>query len=76
MMEHWTVDPANGGIRQEPELPTHEEVVPPLVPADEFTFVEDDADDEPQRHKTLARLQAQVTRAAAMDRDDGLGLGM
>jgi type IV secretion system protein VirD4 len=71
-----TTDPANGGIRQEPELPTHEEVLPALVPANEFAFVEDEADDEPQRQKTLARLQSQVTRAAAMDRDDGLGLGM
>ena len=50
-------DPANGGIRQEPELPVHEEVAPPPAPADEFAFAEDEADDEPQRQRVLARLQ-------------------
>jgi type IV secretion system protein VirD4 len=69
-------DPVNGGIRQEPELPAHEEVAPVPVPADEFAFAEDEPDDEPQRQNMLARLQAQVTRVAAMDRDDGLGMGM
>jgi type IV secretion system protein VirD4 len=76
LMEPGASDPANGGIRQEPELPLHEEVALPLVPANEFAVVEDEADDEPQRQKTLARLQSQVTRAAALDRDDGLGLGI
>jgi type IV secretion system protein VirD4 len=71
-----TEDPANGGIRLEPELPVHEEVVLPPAPADEFAFAEDEADDEPQRQRVLARLQTQLTRAAAMDRDDGLGMGM
>jgi type IV secretion system protein VirD4 len=46
------------------------------APASEFAFAEEEADDEPQRQKMLARLQTQVTRAAAMDRDDGLELGM
>ena len=69
-------DPVNGGIRQEPELPVHEEVVLPPAPADEFAFVEDEANEEPQRQRVLARLQTHLTRAAAMDRDDGLGLGM
>ena len=71
-----TEDPANGGIRPEPELPVHEEVVLPPAPADEFAFAEDEADDEPQRQRVLARLQTQLTRAAAVDRDDGLGMGM
>ena len=69
-------DPANGGIRQEPELPQHESIVPTRAPAHEFDFPEDDPDDEPQRQRTLAAMQRQTVRAAAMDQDDGLGLSM
>jgi type IV secretion system protein VirD4 len=69
-------DPANGGIRQEAELPEHEEVSPLRMPADEFALLDDEPDDEPQRQRVLARMQTQVARVAAMDRDDGLGLGM
>ena len=69
-------DPANGGIRQEPELPAHESVVPMRAPAHEFDFPEDDPDDEPQRQRTLAALQRQTVCAVAMDHDDGLGLDM
>jgi len=76
VMVPWTADPANGGIRQEPELPMHEEVVSPPALANEFAFVEDEADNEPPCQKILARLQTPMTRAAAMDRDDGLGLGI
>ncbi|MEE3502903.1 conjugal transfer protein TraG [Acidiphilium acidophilum] len=69
-------DPANGGIRQEPELPDHESVVPARAPAHEFDFPEDDPDDEPQRQRTLAAMQRQTVRAVALDHDDGMGLGM
>ncbi|MHB1302319.1 MAG: conjugal transfer protein TraG [Acidiphilium sp.] len=69
-------DPANGGIRQEPELPEHEVIVPTREPAHEFDFPEDDPDDEPQRQRAMAALQRQTVRNAAMDHDDGLGLGM
>ena len=51
-------------------------MAPEPGPADEFAFAEDEADDEPQRQNMLARLQTQVTRVAAMDRDDGLGMEM
>lgn len=68
-----TSDPANGGIRQEPELPEHEEIVPTRVPTGEFTF-EDEPDDDAPRQRLLTGLQTQVTRAAALDHDDGLGL--
>ncbi len=38
-------DPANAGIRREPELPEHEEiVVPPPSPAQEFEFLDDEPD--------------------------------
>ncbi|GBQ30681.1 conjugal transfer protein TraG [Gluconacetobacter azotocaptans] len=62
----------NGGLRQEPELPAHEESVPAPAPANEFAFVEDEPDDDAQR----ARFARQTTRTAAMDRDDGLGMEM
>ena len=67
------LDPANGGVRQEPELPEHEEIAPMHAPAGEFAF-EDEPDDDAPRQRMLSGLQTQVTRAAAMDHDDGLGL--
>jgi len=67
------LDPANGGVRQEPELPAHEEIAPMHAPAGEFAF-EDEPDDDTPRQRLLDGLQTQVTRAAALDHDDGLGL--
>lgn len=69
-------DPANGGIRQEPELPEHEAIVPARDPAGEFAILEDEPDDEPQRQRTMAALQRQVARNAAIDRGDGMAMGM
>ena len=49
-------DPDNAGIRREPELPEHEEVVPePRKPVQEFEPVEDDSDDDLQRQRILQR---------------------
>jgi type IV secretion system protein VirD4 len=68
-------DQANSGIRREPELPQHEEVVPELAPAKaEFDFADEEPDDEVQRAATLRRQTANLARQAAMDPDDGLGL--
>src|SRR5487761_1456122 len=69
-------DPANGGIRQEPELPEHEAIVPAREPAGEFAILEDEPDDEPQRQRAMAALQRQAVRNAAIDRDDGMAMGM
>ena len=69
-------DPANGGIRQEPELPEHEAIVPARDPAGEFAIVEDEPDDEPQRQRTMAALQRQAVRNAAIDRGDGMAMEM
>jgi type IV secretion system protein VirD4 len=65
-----------GGIRQEPELPEHEDVAPTPAPVHEFELIEDEPDDEPVRQRALARMQQQVNRVAAMDRDDDLGMEM
>ncbi|MEW6395205.1 MAG: conjugal transfer protein TraG [Pseudomonadota bacterium] len=68
-------DPANGGLRREPELPQHEEVVPEPGPAKaEFDFADEEADDEIQRAATLRKQGADIARQAAMDPGDGLGL--
>ena len=67
---------SEGGIRQEPELPEHEAVVPEPAPSHEFELVEDEPDDEPLRQRALSGLRLQVNRVAAMDHDDGLGMGM
>ena len=69
-------DPANGGIRQEPELPEHEAIVPAREPADEFAILEDEPDDEPQRQRAMAALQRQAVRNASIDRGDGMAMGM
>jgi len=45
-------------------------------PAGEFAILEDDPDDEPQRQRTMAALQRQAVRNAAIDRGDGMAMGM
>ena len=68
-------DPANSGLRREPELPQHEEVVAEPAPAKaEFDFADEEAEDEIQRAATLRRQGADIARQAAMDPGDGLGL--
>ena len=70
-------DPANGGIRREPELPEHEEIAPPepsvsLAPEG---FVVDETDDEEAIKSRLLRGQSRsLARQAAMDPDDGIAL--
>lgn len=70
-----STDPANSGLRREPELPQHEEVAPEPGPAKaEFDFADEEADDEIQRAATLRKKGIDIVRQAAMDPDDGLGL--
>ena len=68
-------DQSNSGIRREPELPEHEEVVAESVPAKaEFDFADEEADDEVQRASTLRKQGVDIARQAAMDPGDGLGI--
>jgi type IV secretion system protein VirD4 len=68
-------DPANGGIRREPELPQHEEIVPEQAKAmPEFTFAEEDPDDDAVRARALRQQIGGLVRQAAMDPGDGLKL--
>src|SRR5712672_4802672 len=68
-------DPANAGIRREPELPEQEEVVPSERPAArDFEVREDESDLEAAKARALRQGLRIVARQAAMDPNDGLGL--
>ena len=69
------VDPTNAGIRREPELPEHEEIVRSDRPADrEFDVLEDCSDLDAAKARTLRQGVRIVARQAAMDPADGIGL--
>jgi type IV secretion system protein VirD4 len=66
-------DPANAGIRREPELPEHEEIAPePRKAINEFEPVEEDADDEPQRPRMMQRTMGAVARQITLDPGDDM----
>jgi type IV secretion system protein VirD4 len=68
-----TEDPANAGIRREPELPEHEEIAPePRRPANEFEPMDDEADDEPQRLRAMQRTMGAVARQVSLDPADDM----
>ncbi len=68
-------DPANAGIRREPELPQHEEIVPESEKAaPEFIFAEEDPDDDAIRARALRQQVRSLARQAAMDPGDGMEL--
>ena len=65
-------DPANAGIRREPELPEHEEIAPgPRKAISEFEPIEED-DDEPQRRRMLQRTMGAVARQISLDTADDM----
>jgi type IV secretion system protein VirD4 len=65
----------NAGIRREPELPDHEEIVPaPGRPAGEFELDDDEPDDDAQRLRLLQRQASTIARQASLDPADDLGL--
>lgn len=67
-----TSDPANAGIRREPELPDHEAVT---AKTPEPVFAEiDEPDDEPEQARALRQRMSGVARQAAMDPNDGISL--
>jgi type IV secretion system protein VirD4 len=68
-------DAANAGIRREPGLPVHEEIVAvPAVPQSEFDFEPSDriADIGQARH--MSERMAATARQASLDPDDGIDL--
>ena len=67
-------DPANSGIRREPELAKHEEIAPePRKPVNEFEPPEDEPDDNTQRLQAMQH-QARIARQVALDPADRMGL--
>lgn len=70
-------DTANAGIRREPELGEHEEVVPqpPRAPVNEFAFDTDEPEAiAARKRRGIERAMARTARAAALDPDDGVAL--
>lgn len=68
-------DPANAGIRREPELPEHEEIVQPERPAGhEFDVLDDEPDVDAAKARNLRQQVTSVARQATMDPADGIEL--
>ncbi len=68
-------DPANAGIRREPELPEHEEILPaPPSPAQEFEFLDDEPDVDAAKANAMRARMRMVARQASLDPGDGIEL--
>ena len=68
-----TEDPANAGIRREPELPEHEEIVPePKAPVQEFEPMDEESDDEVQRQRIMQCTFGAVARQVSLDPGDDM----
>ncbi|SFA95071.1 type IV secretion system protein VirD4 [Rhizobium sp. NFR07] len=68
-------DPVNAGIRREPELPEHEEILPPPPsPAQEFELLDDEPDVDAAKANALRSRMRMVARQAALDPGDGIEL--
>ena len=73
-------DPANAGIRREPELPEHEAIAPeapPSRPTREFDGLDDEPDAEAEGIKAKilqARASRSLARQVSLDPADGMAL--
>jgi type IV secretion system protein VirD4 len=68
-------DPANGGIRREPDLPDQEDVViGSKQPVREFDPIGDEPDDDAQRQRIMLRRFGTAVRQAPLDPADDLGM--
>ncbi len=68
-------DPDNAGIRREPELPEHEEIVPPPPsPAQEFELLDEEPDVDAAKASTMRHRMRMIARQASMNPDDGIEL--
>jgi type IV secretion system protein VirD4 len=68
-----TEDPANAGIRREPELPEHEEIVPePAKAVQEFEPPDEEPDDEVLRQRIMQRTLRTVVRQVSLDPGDDM----
>lgn len=70
-------DAANAGIRRQPDLPEHEEVVPPPKEpkaSREFDLLEDDADEPAKQARAFRQQSRQIAQQASLDPKDGIEL--
>ncbi|ESW79464.1 conjugal transfer protein TraG [Mesorhizobium sp. C280B] len=69
-------DPANGGIRRQPELPEHEDIAPERTTQrdDEFDLDRDEPDDDAMRRRGVDQAMRRAARQAALDPSDGIEL--
>ena len=68
-------DPANAGMRREPELPEHEEVVAtPPPPAQEFDLLDDEPDVDAVKACAMRQRTRMIARRASMDPAGGIEL--
>ncbi|MFT4276042.1 MAG: conjugal transfer protein TraG [Rhodopseudomonas sp.] len=68
-------DPANAGIRREPELPEHEEILPPPPStAQEFELLDDEPDVDAAKANAMRARMRTVARQASLDPGDGIEL--
>lgn len=68
-------DPANAGIRREPELPEHEEIITPCPPsAQEFDLLDDEPDVDAAKANAMRARMRGISRQASLDPGDGIEL--
>jgi len=68
-------DPANAGIRREPELPEHEEIIPPPPSlSQEFDILDDKPDVDAGKARAMRQRMRMVARQASLDPNDGIEL--
>ena len=68
-------DPANASIRREPELPEHEEILPPPTsPAQEFELLDDEPEVDAAKANAMRARMRMVARQASLDPSDGIEL--
>jgi type IV secretion system protein VirD4 len=68
-------DPDNAGIRREPELPEHQEIVAePRSPSQEFEADDDDLQDDVKDRSVLRGRNCALARQVTLDPDDGMRL--
>ncbi|RVD43468.1 conjugal transfer protein TraG [Mesorhizobium sp. M4B.F.Ca.ET.169.01.1.1] len=67
-------DPANGGIRRQPELPEHEDIAPERTAHREDEFDLDEPDDDAARRRSVDQVMRRAARQAALDPNDGIEL--
>ncbi|MCR8493432.1 conjugal transfer protein TraG [Brucella anthropi] len=68
-------DLANAGIRREPELPEHEEIIPPPTsPTQEFEALDEEPDVDAAKANAMRARMRMVARQASLDPGDGIEL--